>query len=215
MSKRTLMIVVIIAIIAAGALSYAFLFNRKDDKMNYVLMPVEVGDIQSIVVATGTLNPVTTVEVGSQVSGRIAKLNADFNSRVKKGEVVADGSASDTVNAYIRSLEQLKDLDLSERTDRRGKGEIRFTKVRLLNFADGSSTAIKTGDSINFELEISSLLSGVWVIIVIVNSIGQQVVILKSNVRGPDDMVDQTLGPKFVCQVDNLYLMPGRYQMIH
>jgi HlyD family secretion protein len=90
MSKRTLMIVVIIAIIAAGALSYAFLFNRKDNKMNYVLMPVEVGDIQSIVVATGTLNPVTTVEVGSQVSGRIAKLNADFNSRVKKGEIVAE-----------------------------------------------------------------------------------------------------------------------------
>jgi HlyD family secretion protein len=90
MTKKTLMIVVIIAVIAAGALSYALLFNRKDDKMNYVLKPVEVGDIQSIVVATGTLNPVTTVEVGSQVSGRIAELNADFNSRVKKGEIVAE-----------------------------------------------------------------------------------------------------------------------------
>ncbi len=90
MRKKTSVIVVIIAVIAAGALSYAFLFNRKDNKMNYVLKPVEVGDIQSIVVATGTLNPVTTVEVGSQVSGRIDKLNADFNSRVKKGEIVAE-----------------------------------------------------------------------------------------------------------------------------
>jgi HlyD family secretion protein len=88
--KKKSLIVVIIIVIAAGALSYAFLFNKKDDAMNYVLEPAEIGDIQSIVVATGTLNPVTTVEVGSQVSGRIAKLNADFNSRVKKGEIIAE-----------------------------------------------------------------------------------------------------------------------------
>jgi HlyD family secretion protein len=88
--KKKSLIVVIIIVIAAGALSYAFLFNKKDDGMNYILEPAEIGGIQSIVVSTGTLNPVTTVEVGSQVSGRIAKLNADFNSRVKKGEIVAE-----------------------------------------------------------------------------------------------------------------------------
>jgi HlyD family secretion protein len=47
------------------------------------------GDIRDVVDATGTVNAVITVQVGSQVSGTIAKLNADFNSRVRKGEVIA------------------------------------------------------------------------------------------------------------------------------
>jgi HlyD family secretion protein len=50
---------------------------------------VERGTINDVVEATGTINSVITVQVGSQVSGTIAKLNADFNSRVHKGDVVA------------------------------------------------------------------------------------------------------------------------------
>jgi HlyD family secretion protein len=50
---------------------------------------VERGEIDDVVEATGTINAVITVQVGSQVSGSIAKLYADFNSRVHKGEVIA------------------------------------------------------------------------------------------------------------------------------
>jgi HlyD family secretion protein len=50
---------------------------------------IERGDIQDVIEATGTINPVTTVLVGSQVSGSITKLNADFNSQVHKGDIVA------------------------------------------------------------------------------------------------------------------------------
>jgi HlyD family secretion protein len=50
---------------------------------------VERGSIHDVVEATGTINAVVTVQVGSQVSGSIAKLNVDFNSRVHKGDVVA------------------------------------------------------------------------------------------------------------------------------
>ena len=49
----------------------------------------ERGDINDVVEATGTINAVITVQVGSQVSGTIAKLNVDFNSRVHKGDIVA------------------------------------------------------------------------------------------------------------------------------
>ena len=55
----------------------------------YFTAVVEKGDIDEVVDVTGTINAVITVQVGSQVSGTIAKLNADFNSRVHKGEVVA------------------------------------------------------------------------------------------------------------------------------
>src|SRR6201987_4755420 len=56
---------------------------------NYQTAEVTRGPITQAVTATGTLNPVVTVQVGSQVSGNIAKLFADFNSQVKAGQTVA------------------------------------------------------------------------------------------------------------------------------
>ena len=62
--------------------------NRTSQMQNFT-SKIERGEIDDVVEATGTINAVITVQVGSQVSGTIAKLNADFNSRVHKGDVVA------------------------------------------------------------------------------------------------------------------------------
>ncbi len=59
------------------------------DGPSYRTAPVKRGDIQQTVTATGTVNPVTTVLVGTQVSGTIKTLYVDFNSRVKKGQLIA------------------------------------------------------------------------------------------------------------------------------
>ncbi len=64
-------------------------FNVKADKPRYLFATVVEGNIISQVVAQGTLAAVTTVDVGSQVSGTIGELYADFNSQVKKGQVLA------------------------------------------------------------------------------------------------------------------------------
>ncbi len=58
-------------------------------RVQYYTDKVEKGDISQVVSSTGTINAVTTVQVGSQVSGTIAQLSADFNSQVKKGQVIA------------------------------------------------------------------------------------------------------------------------------
>jgi HlyD family secretion protein len=63
---------------------------RGDAAPQYLTQRVERGDVRQVVEATGTIDAVNTVQVGSQVSGAIAKLNADFNSRVKAGQVVAE-----------------------------------------------------------------------------------------------------------------------------
>ena len=84
-SRRILLVV---AVLVAATLLAAFARGRKKDPV-YFTSTVEKGDIRSEVTATGTINAVTTVQVGSQVSGIIDKLNVDFNSRVKKGQVVA------------------------------------------------------------------------------------------------------------------------------
>jgi HlyD family secretion protein len=80
-------------LILAGIVVVAGLFvtlglNRSTQAQHFAAK-VERGEIRDVVEATGTINSVITVQVGSQVSGSIAKLNADFNSRVHKGDVVA------------------------------------------------------------------------------------------------------------------------------
>ena len=75
---------VVVLLVAAGYWKYG---NRTDTQ--YFTAKVEKGDITQVVQATGTINAVTTVLVGSQVSGTIQKLFVDFNSQVKQGQVVA------------------------------------------------------------------------------------------------------------------------------
>ena len=84
--KRHWLIAGLVAV--AVAIFAAFQF-KGNDKPQYFTTKVDRGDIRAVVEATGTINAVTMVQVGSQVSGTISRLYVDFNSRVKKGEVVA------------------------------------------------------------------------------------------------------------------------------
>ncbi len=82
-------ILVGIAVLLVAGLA-AFLFFRSNGKeVKFRTEKAARGDITTVVTATGTVNAVTTVLVGTQVSGTISKLYADFNSRVKKGALIA------------------------------------------------------------------------------------------------------------------------------
>ena len=85
--KRAVTVLVIIAAIGAGA--GAYYIRRGAPDVQVQTSPISRGDIIDTVGATGTLQAVTTVQVGSQVSGNIAWLGADFNSIVRKGQVIA------------------------------------------------------------------------------------------------------------------------------
>ena len=79
---------ILAGLVVLAGLFAAFGLNRSAQVQNFTAK-MERGEIDDVVEATGTINAVITVQVGSQVSGTIAKLNADFNSRVHKGDVVA------------------------------------------------------------------------------------------------------------------------------
>jgi HlyD family secretion protein len=79
---------ILAGLVAVIGLFAAFGLNRGGAAQHFTAK-VERGEIDDVVEATGTINAVITVQVGSQVSGTIAKLNVDFNSRVHKGNVVA------------------------------------------------------------------------------------------------------------------------------
>jgi HlyD family secretion protein len=85
-TRKSLSIVVAVLI---GAALLARLWLGGSESISYSTSPVERGDIFQVVDATGTINAVTTVQVGSQVSGVISELHADFNSHVSKGDVIA------------------------------------------------------------------------------------------------------------------------------
>lgn len=84
---KRIVLVVIALLLLVG--SWWFWRGRSGSESSYQTAVVTRGPITQAVTATGTLNPVVNVQVGSQVSGNIQKLFADFNSSVKAGEVVA------------------------------------------------------------------------------------------------------------------------------
>src|SRR6202140_108865 len=86
--KKNLKWLLLAGVLAVVAIFAAFGFNAKSQDQNFTAK-VERGDIHDVVEATGTINAVITVQVGSQVSGVIAKLFVDFNSRVHKGDLIA------------------------------------------------------------------------------------------------------------------------------
>ncbi|MBM4146747.1 MAG: efflux RND transporter periplasmic adaptor subunit [Nitrospira sp.] len=84
--KKILIVGGIIIVIAVAGF---ILLRGKGNEPQYRFDKVIKGDIEMAVTATGTVNPVTTVLVGTQVSGTIKEINVDFNSRVKKGQLIA------------------------------------------------------------------------------------------------------------------------------
>src|SRR3972149_972240 len=80
--------IVVLGAPAAGGWGW---YNARNagGEIKYRIGKVERGPLQAVVVASGTLNAVTTVQVGSQISGQILEIRADFNTTVKKEEVIA------------------------------------------------------------------------------------------------------------------------------
>ncbi len=78
--------VLILLILIGGAIYY--FVGKSSDKTEYITIKITRGDLRQVVSATGEIQPVNTVNVGSQVSGTIDKLYVDFNSKVKKGDIL-------------------------------------------------------------------------------------------------------------------------------
>src|SRR5581483_2244798 len=89
MKKRVLLILAAIVAVTAGAAAY-YKVKKADAVPALTTAVVARGDVVDAVQATGTLEAVTTVQVGTQVSGTIKSIYADFNSRVKQGQIIAE-----------------------------------------------------------------------------------------------------------------------------
>lgn len=87
--KKWLIVLVVVAAVAATVGGY-YRFRGPEGEAKVTTLPVSRGEIVESVGATGTVQAVTTVQVGSQVSGNIKAMYADFNSIVRKGQIIAE-----------------------------------------------------------------------------------------------------------------------------
>src|ERR1051325_24923 len=88
--KKIIKIVAILLILTGAAYGVWRWQQQRDGVPTYRTAKIERGDLVRRVSATGTLNPLINVQVGSQVSGIILKMYADFNSKVKAGDLLAE-----------------------------------------------------------------------------------------------------------------------------
>src|SRR3954469_4796424 len=105
-NSKTFGRIVIILILAAAAAAgvWYYLGQTKEPPPEYTTAPVTRADVTQAVTATGTLQPVVTVDVGSQISGIIDKVLVDYNSEVKEGDMVAHIDAG-TYESRLRSTQ--------------------------------------------------------------------------------------------------------------
>jgi HlyD family secretion protein len=138
------------AAILAGLFA-AFGLNRSAQAQHFTAK-VERGDIHDVVDATGTINAVITVQVGSQVSGTIAKLNVDFNSRVHKGDIVA---LIDPALFQGALLQASADLDNAKANAVAAKANLEKAKATSLQTkADYDRIALLTRDRITSQQQL-------------------------------------------------------------
>lgn len=108
--------IVVIAAVATFLLSG----NKEKQEVEFVTEKVSTADIENSITATGTIEPVTSVTVGTQVSGIVSKLYVDYNSVVKKGQVIAEldktnlTSELNTAKANLASAESSMRYNLSQ-----------------------------------------------------------------------------------------------------
>jgi HlyD family secretion protein len=127
MKKRLVLILLAISAVTATVAAY-YRSGGNADAPRFTTAPATRGDIVDTVEATGTLEAVTTVQVGTQVSGTIKMLYADYNSRVKKGQIVAELEPSlfqtqvDQAQATVARLQA--DVD-------RARVDVEDTQVKL------------------------------------------------------------------------------------
>ena len=104
MKSRRSLFAFLALLIGAGAFGGYRYFVAGETAVTYKFAPVERGPITGTVAATGTLNPVATVQVSSQISGQIREIHVDFNSTVKDGQLIAR-IAPETFEHRVRQAE--------------------------------------------------------------------------------------------------------------
>lgn len=129
------------------------------------------------------------------------------------GSVHTDATASAAIGTYLKMLEQTVSLDLLEREDRRGAGDVKLRKVEISTGGDNPSGMLATGRPASFVFYTTAIRAGMSCVFTIYDHFGQPLASFNSAVHSPEDLRDPAIGASFVCHLNELSLIPGRYRI--
>jgi lipopolysaccharide transport system ATP-binding protein len=134
---------------------------------------------------------------------------------LERGRVIADGPVKETIDSYLRELEQAGSDDLLERTDRDSRGYDE-TMVRQLEIREGGSAnadVVVGGRSATIVVHVTKVLPAMECRLTIVDSLGHPIMSFDSEISAEVDFRDDRLGPRIECEIGQLPLVPGRYRI--
>ncbi len=126
MKKRTKIILAVLALLIIAGIIATVANKGKNEVINFQTTQVEPGDISTTITATGTIEPVKTVDVGTQVSGIVKRLYVDYNSVVRRGQVIAE----------LDRTNLLSDLTSMQAHLRSAQIELDYQKKNFARFAE-------------------------------------------------------------------------------
>jgi lipopolysaccharide transport system ATP-binding protein len=132
---------------------------------------------------------------------------------LQNGSVFMDDRAPETVAAYLQKLEGFAGQDPATRADRTGKGLIRITHAAISIDRNSPASVLSTGRPARFVFAVDQPRPGMSCSFTIYDHFGQPVTFFDSAVHGREDRNDILNTSEFVCELDELTLLPGRYRI--
>ncbi|HEY2371352.1 MAG TPA: ABC transporter ATP-binding protein [Gaiellaceae bacterium] len=134
---------------------------------------------------------------------------------LSRGEVVADGPVADAIDQYLRAFESSAASNLLDRTDRDGRGW-QLARISAVEIRDESGThpdVVVGGRPATITVHVTEVLPETQCRLTIVNSLGQPITTLDTELPSRHDIRDAELGPRIECELSALPLLPGRYRI--
>jgi lipopolysaccharide transport system ATP-binding protein len=132
---------------------------------------------------------------------------------IEGGRLVLDSPVDATVDLYLRMLEVRSTESLISRMDRSGAGQVRLARVEVHQPKGGQGAALMTGAPARFVFHLTAKLTGLGCSFTIYDQRGVAVTYFDSAVHGQEDSVDRSDLGRFICETDELLLLPGRYRI--
>jgi lipopolysaccharide transport system ATP-binding protein len=134
---------------------------------------------------------------------------------LEHGRAVTDAPVEETIDQYLRALEQAASEDLLVRTDRDGRGwrDLLIRRVEIREHGTGRADVLVSGACVTITVETTESLPMTECRLTVLNALGQPVTTLDSEQPAPADQRDAELGRRIECEIPALPLAPGRYRL--
>jgi lipopolysaccharide transport system ATP-binding protein len=131
---------------------------------------------------------------------------------IDHGDLRYDGSIDEAISLYLGDLERAMTVDLSERTDRSGWEVVLLAEINITGGVDDGQV-LTTGGPASFEFRVHDAHPSTTCSFTIHDDLGHPVAELSSSIGSPEDVHDAWAPTRFICSIDDLPLVPGRYRI--